>query len=77
MGDVKAGLVDDASVVAKDVDVDLARAPALAGGAAELALDPFQGVQQRPRLERGLDLEDLVQELGLLSNTDRLRLIHA
>src|ERR1700730_890672 len=73
VGDVQARLVDDATVVAKNVDIDLARAPALACGAAKLMLDPFESVQQASRLERGFDLEDLVQEMRLLTNADRLR----
>ena len=50
--------------------------PALARGAAELVLDLFEGVQQGSRLERCLHFEDLVQELRLVTNTDRLRLVH-
>src|SRR5205823_11622499 len=76
VGDVQTRLVGEATVVAKDVAVDLARSPALAVGPAELALDPLDGVQQGSRLERGLDLEHLVQKLRLVTNADRLGLGH-
>src|SRR6202011_921344 len=65
VGDVQANFVDGAAVVGQDVDVDLSRAPTLAGGAAKLLLEVLDRVQQRARLERGLDLEHLVQEARL------------
>jgi hypothetical protein len=76
MGNVQARLIDDATVIAKDVDVDFTWAPAFARGAAELALDPLEDVQQGPRFERGLHFEDLVQKLRLVTNADWLRLVH-
>src|ERR1700730_16573562 len=72
VGDVQARLVDDATVVAKNVDIDLARPRPLASGAAKLTLDPFESVQQASRLERGFDLEHLVQEMRLITNANRL-----
>src|SRR6202022_3376336 len=77
VGDVQAGFVDGAAVVGQDVDVDLSRAPTLAGGAAKLLLEVLDRIQQRARLERGLDLENLVQEVGLVTDANRLRFGHA
>src|SRR6202022_292312 len=77
VGDVQADFVDGAAVVGQDVDVDLPRAPTLAGGAAKLLLEVFYRIQQRARLERGLDLEHLVQEAGLVTDANRIRLGHA
>src|SRR6202011_1191210 len=77
VGDVQANFVDGAAVVGQDVDVDLSRAPTLVGGAAKLLLEVLDRIQQRPRLERGLDLEHLVQEAGLITDANRLRLGHA
>jgi hypothetical protein len=77
VGDVQARLVDRATVVPKNVDVDLARPPPLMRGPAELPLDPFEGVQQWSWLERGLDFEDLVQKKWLVTNADRLCLRHS
>ena len=57
MGDVQARLVDDATVIAKDVNVYFTWAPTLPPGAAEPTLDALERVEQRSRFERGIDFE--------------------
>src|ERR1700716_3497958 len=77
MRDMQARLVDGATVVAKDVDIDLSRAPTLTGGPAKLLLEALNRVQQRARLQHRLRLEHLVQEWWLVLYADRRRLVDA
>src|SRR5256714_8147073 len=74
MRDVQPRLIDGATLVAKDVDIDLSRTPTHTGGPAELLLDGLDGLEEGSRLERGLHLEHLVQEGWLVSNANRLGL---
>jgi subtilisin family serine protease len=70
----QARLLDDLLPVEEQVEVDRARAVALAHThAAELALHPEQAVEQLPRRELGADLRGGVDEVRLLEEPDRLR----
>ena len=75
MRDGEARLVDDAVAVEEQVEVDRARPPVRAVAfTAEPALDSEQYVEQRPRLELGVDLRNGIQEPRLLLVAPGLRL---
>src|SRR4051812_41821564 len=74
MRDRQAWPVDDGVAVEQDVDVDLARAPALTLLATELALDLLYGKQESDWRQRGDDLDDRVVEGWLIDHADGRRL---
>src|SRR5438105_7112054 len=71
MRNMQAGFVDAAPVVAKDVDVALARTPAPPLDPANLVLDALDGFQTWARLQRSFHLEHLVQEQWLVGDAHR------
>src|SRR6476661_9016104 len=64
MGNDKVGLGDAPPAEADDVHVEGARAPALRSHAALGPLDGLAGLEQRPRLESGLDQHHLIEIRG-------------
>ncbi len=74
MGKHEPGLVHHGISPEQEVEVDRPRPPALGANTAEPTFDVEKQVEQRPRVERRLELRDAVQERGLLDGPPRLRL---
>ena len=71
----QARLVQYDLAVDEQVEVDRPRAPPFAGAiATERLLDREEDIEQRPRLEAGLELDDAVQVPRLLDRPPRVRL---
>ena len=74
--DAQRALGDDAVAVQEQVQVDLARAPALAPHAAEDVFHLQQPPQRRPRREQRADLRSRIQ-VPRLGGADRVGLVDA